>query len=480
MSPAAPIDVSLPGIEERENEHELLHHGVGSPLGSRRPRTRGSRTHGGEENPKRSVSASTSSTAISTGKRPLRPTSTAAFSNTHTGDDTPFTRAHQPTARSGARPRPLAREQEREQGRVPRGGASCERRKSWLSVLSPKKLFRKRRSVAEASDDFGSHPQDAENWEPEGARIRRVSSAEWRAYGMWARPKLGKRYGDIIVRNATPLNPPRELSPPQTDAMFASLWEDGRPHPERWIPRVEHWSLPPRPSLWPTPRQRYDPLPQELQLNPFLEHRLVGRPLIHFDLRMRAEDITLGERPPPPSVNPYTSARSGADNGHNSLSVVVSANPTSESSNRDENDRRRIIPFWCDGPNGAQPATYPGVPRLRITGLAGDPQHEFPWPVTVMPHHEALPVLVCDVVNALIANFEERMTVEEIEALSEGRKIMLYQAYWRRIRFSVGGTMPPDDDGLRRVDYLGDAVYFRGLEPHPRGDGFMLFMGPPP
>ena len=117
---------------------------------------------------------------------------------------------------------------------------------------------------------------------------------------------------------------------------------------------------------------------------------------------------------------------------------------------------------------------------MRITGLAGDSQHEFPWPVTVMPHHEALPVLVSDVVNALIANFEERLTIEEIEALSEGRKLMLYHAYWRRIRFPVGGRTLPDDDGLRRVDYLGDAVFFRGLEPNPCGDGFMLFTGPPP
>ena len=120
------------------------------------------------------------------------------------------------------------------------------------------------------------------------------------------------------------------------------------------------------------------------------------------------------------------------------------------------------------------------MPRLRIAAVAGDAQHAFPWPVTVLPHHEALPVLVADVVHALVANFEERLTGDEADALSESRRVMVHQAYWRRMRLPVGGRTPAETDGLRRVDYVGDAIYFQGLEPSPDGDGFVLFLGPPP
>ncbi|KAI1787962.1 hypothetical protein LXA43DRAFT_975037 [Ganoderma leucocontextum] len=521
------LDAPLPGIEEDELEHD-------HPLGSRRQRTRSSRTCGGEENqnprpngvhpnPKRSesVSGSTGSTRTAASvhthtyayayagpscKRPLRSTGTlsgngaAAYAydaqqaHTHPGDDLPV---HVPRARpapaTSARPRHPAREQEREQG-----DSEFVRRKSWLSVLSPKKLFstRKRRSivplVAEADASLDRSYLTNENeyasanantkilGRTHAAHVhmqkREVCPAEWRAYGMWARPWLGKEYGEIIVRNATPLDPPRELSPPQVEAMIATLWEDESPHPDRWIPRVQHLSLPPRPDLWPTPRLTYDPLPEELQLNPFLVHNLMGRPPLHFDLRLRAEDITLGERPP--AVTPYTRSRPGANHANSNLLPWLPAHAASASDS--SSDSERAAPSWCDGPNGAQPATYPGVPRLRITALAGDAQHSFPWPVTVLPHHEALPVLVADVVHALVANFEERLASAEVEALSDGRRVMLYQAYWRRMRLPVGGHTPPESDGLRRVDYLGDAVYFRGLEPNPGGDGFVLFMGPPP
>ena len=254
-SPAAPIDVSLPGIEEQEREYHL-HRGAGSSSGSRRTRTRGSsRTYGGEEHAKRSsVSASTntstSSTAASKGKQPLRPTSITAYVNTHPGDESSFTETHpHTTARSGGRTRPSGREQEHDQGRGSRG-ASCERRKSWLSVLSPKKIFsayhvrlntlsllprsrctylvlclsfrvgrglnwdlridviycslgKQRRSVAQVEGSVDSHPHNAENREPRSPRTRAVTSAEWKAYGMWARPMLGKRYGDVVVRNAS-------------------------------------------------------------------------------------------------------------------------------------------------------------------------------------------------------------------------------------------------------------------------------------
>lgn len=37
---------------------------------------------------------------------------------------------------------------------------------------------------------------------------------------------------------------------------------------------------------------------------------------------------------------------------------------------------------------------------------------------------------------------------------------------------------PVLDDGARRIDYLGERVMFRGLEPSPAKDGtWMLFVG---
>ncbi|KAI0330755.1 hypothetical protein GY45DRAFT_1409892 [Cubamyces sp. BRFM 1775] len=328
-----------------------------------------------------------------------------------------------------------------------------ERPRSWLSCLHPRKLLkRSRSSLAAAAAPAPTEDDDipATAAEPHERPSRReLTPSEWRAYGYWARPTLGPPW-TLMVHNATPPEHPRELSPAEVDAMFAGLREHGggEPYPERWVARVEHPSLPPRPDLWPTPRQAFDPLPRDVQLNPWLRHHVFGPPALHFDLRLRAADALLNRAP------------------------------------QDFDDGRRLpgprAPFDLDGPDGAQPATFPGVPRLRIAILAGDPQPEFWWPVTVLAHHEALPVLVCDVLDALVANFEERMAVDEVRLLSEERRLMVYRAYARRTNLVVGGRPCPKDDGLRRVDYLGDNVCFRGLEPAPDGQGFVLFMGPPP
>ncbi|PIL22994.1 hypothetical protein GSI_14301 [Ganoderma sinense ZZ0214-1] len=536
--PRPPLpDAALPGIEEAEDEreHRCQHECHGHhPLGPRRARPRSSRVCGGDQNqnqtqnqnlnvnlnvnpnpslhlhpaPKRSASGSTgtSSTHTYVGghcdhcKRSHRSSGTLsgngapayAYAYNHAqqaqphpasataGDDLPVhvprvrqapagassASARAPSARPCARPRPPEQEH--------------ERRKSWLSVLSPKKLFsfspRKRRSVAEvdassghtcltnvncnadADGDKDENENEADFYASTSAnanvnananaellgrthaahvqvRKREVHPAEWRAYGMWARPWLGHAYGDVVVRNATPSDTPRELSPPQVEEMIATLWEDERPHPERWIPHVQ--SAAGRTAAEPVPRA------QSARAAP-----------LYFDLRLRADDVKLGE--PEPEPIPYA---------HLAPLDMPLANDD---------------PTFCEGPNGAQPATYPGVPRLRIAAVAGDAQAAFPWPVTVLPHHEALPVLVADVVHALVANFEERLAAPELDALSDTRRTMVFQAYWRRMRLPVGGRTPPETDGLRRVDYLGDAICFRGLEPNRDGDGFVLFLGPPP
>ncbi|EIW54714.1 uncharacterized protein TRAVEDRAFT_152987 [Trametes versicolor FP-101664 SS1] len=315
------------------------------------------------------------------------------------------------------------------------------RRQSWLACFRPMSLFSRRSRVVDSEvDDAEKHTEERHL-----DYRREVAPAEWRAYGYWARPYINWPWA-IRVNNATPLlENQRELSPPEVDAMLATIREPGgaEAHPENWVPRVSHPSLPPRPDLWPTPQATFSPLPGELQLNPWFTHRAIGTPPLHFDLRLRAADAEVHVRDAL-----YRTGR---------------------------RDALRV-----DGPNGAQPATYPGVPRLRVTALAGDAQPWFWWPFTVLAHHAALPVQVRDVLDALVANFEERLSVEEWQALSDERKHMVRDAYVRRCTLPVGGRVCPPDDGARRVDYLGDNFCFRGFEPAPDGDGFMMFVGPPP
>ena len=61
-----------------------------------------------------------------------------------------------------------------------------------------------------------------------------------------------------------------------------------------------------------------------------------------------------------------------------------------------------------------------------------------------------------------------------------GRDV-LKASYWIRTQDRDGEESVTVDeaDGLRRLDYLGSNYIFRGLEPAPDGEGFILFMGAP-
>lgn len=248
------------------------------------------------------------------------------------------------------------------------------------------------------------------------------------------------------VQTLAPPPSPRNLTHSEVEEMMQSLVDEhGEWHPENWTTRAEHPALPPRPALWPTPRPSSTPLPStELQLNPYLTHRLFGRPPIMLDMRDHLIRAQLGQlEPTTPGGYP------------------------------------KQYLFCPDGPDGCQPATYPPVTELYIGALADDNCTTFPWPMLVTPR-DGLPVMVRDVLNALIANFEEWLTCEEIAALSDQRRAHMLRAYWERVGTIICGRIPGDDDGLRRIDYLGDRVWFRGLEPSPDGVGFVLFVGPAP
>ena len=135
----------------------------------------------------------------------------------------------------------------------------------------------------------------------------------------------------------------------------------------------------------------------------------------------------------------------------------------------------------------AQPATHPLCTSMRIAAVADDAAKTFPWAVEV---HNPLGVGCEDVFRALSTNFRQRITREEWANLNEERQGRVANA-WKercRIRDQRLAIRPQETvrwgagaDALRRVDYLGDRVRFRGLEPLGDGDpeqGWMMFVGP--
>ena len=128
-------------------------------------------------------------------------------------------------------------------------------------------------------------------------------------------------------------------------AVFNSLrGPHGSPHPERWVPGLEHPALPPRPDLpgWQTPHPG-SPLafPWECVLNPFLVHSPLGRAPVTYDVGLDPTSIVYSETGPDITI------------------------PLSEA------DR-------------AQPATYPFVTIMEIREVADDTAALFPWPMWVI------------------------------------------------------------------------------------------------
>ncbi|EMD32250.1 hypothetical protein CERSUDRAFT_99641 [Gelatoporia subvermispora B] len=307
---------------------------------------------------------------------------------------------------------------------------------SWFSHRVKTLRRRSKITQADVSNSSSASVKSSEE-KPPGP-----TPAEWRAFGYWARPKIN----GMFVHNATPRPNEQELAPEEVELQFASLLgPEQSPHPENWRAQLSHPSLPPRPLRWPEPPTTPGPpIPTtKLELNPFLQHRLFGQPAITFDLRGDASVVFIGDFDPP-WPNPEQPA----------------------------------VLFETDGSNGCQPATYPGVSELRIVALADDPLGRFLWPFTIVAHHPSLPVLVKDVIEGIIANFDEFMTKEEFYGLSDGRRDQLMTTYWSRVFKMVKGKIPGADDGLRRTDYLGESRFFRGLEPMKDGSGFVLFLGP--
>ena len=238
-----------------------------------------------------------------------------------------------------------------------------------------------------------------------------------------------------------PRTRPKELSEKEVEEMVESLRDpDGTFHASRWVPRSEHPMLPKRPDLWPTPHASLENLtyktPSELILNPLLEHRKLGRPPMLFDIRMGLENILIGGHEGHDWFNPHLGA---------------------------------------DSQNAYQPATFPGVTAMSINLLAEDTRATFGWKFTVLPHHPSLPVMVIDVLYAIKQNFDQNIYDSECATIVGERRNQMWYAFEHRIKLTNTKRL----GGLRRVDYLGDHYYFRGLEPAPDNEGWMIYFGAP-
>ena len=245
---------------------------------------------------------------------------------------------------------------------------------------------------------------------------------------------------------------PRDLPPNLVSVaqVFRSLIGRNRsPHPENWVPGLQHPSLPPRPAAFPPPDPTAPPLrPSQYKLNPFFRHSRWGPGMIHWDIRGEPTTVFFKTE----------SERTGGP---------------------------CLVPIGLS--DFAQPVTHPLCTSMRIAAVADDAAKTFPWAVEV---HNPLGVRCEDVFRALSTNFTQHITREEWAGLNEERQGRVANAWKERCRirdqrlaFGPRETVRwgAGADALRRVDYLGDRVRFRGLEPLGDGDleeGWMMFVGP--
>jgi hypothetical protein len=120
-----------------------------------------------------------------------------------------------------------------------------------------------------------------------------------------------------------------------------------------------------------------------------------------------------------------------------------------------------------DVPDKCQPATWPLVTHMYINAIAEDPLPVFPWPIMV---YNPTGVKCEDVFETIYNNFQAHITQDEFYSWETLRQTPAKLAYEAR-------NGPTRGDQLRRVDYLGTHHMFRGLEPHPNREGWLMFVG---
>jgi hypothetical protein len=113
---------------------------------------------------------------------------------------------------------------------------------------------------------------------------------------------------------------------------------------------------------------------------------------------------------------------------------------------------------------------------MDITDVADDTAPRFLWPMQIRNERG---INLQDVFNIISANFREHIYQNELDSWDERRRYQSWAGYWGRVRRNQIVDFHSNNAGLKRVDYMGDRVMFRGLEPSPRMDGtWMLCLGP--
>jgi hypothetical protein len=134
----------------------------------------------------------------------------------------------------------------------------------------------------------------------------------------------------------------------------------------------------------------------------------------------------------------------------------------------------QLLPTGAYGPVGAevlnQTATHPPMYRLKIVC---DELHH--WPITLEYNPEDYrqqtgamlmyppPISVGDVLAQIHRTLNERITQADWARLDDKKKYKISQAYTTRCASSPSMEHLLKSDGVKKVDYLLDKVWFRGL-----------------
>lgn len=122
-----------------------------------------------------------------------------------------------------------------------------------------------------------------------------------------------------------------------------------------------------------------------------------------------------------------------------------------------------VSPTQYGGPEVLnQPATWPPITRLQII-CDRIPQ----WPINVgynAPNFGSLPpITVGDILSAVWHNLHEQVSHEEWAKLNVAQETEVTRAFTKRCKFAANQDMMVRVQGVKKVDYLLETVWFKGL-----------------
>ncbi|KAJ3839793.1 hypothetical protein F5878DRAFT_102967 [Lentinula raphanica] len=271
---------------------------------------------------------------------------------------------------------------------------------------------------------------DPAELEPSATVTPPVPLSDWKAWSYYARPCVN----GVNVNNLSPK--PKLDVEIDVQMLFDYLKSPGgTPHPERWIKGQKHPALPPRPAAW----KRVDPnepvpFPWEVQLNPLISHSIMmfpGFTPLFWNIKNRPELVFFLTE----------------DGG---------------------------LQFAMDN-DLCQPATCPLVTHMYICAYAFAPewnvQYRLPWPLML----QCRDGITCeDIVIGFYQNFNQDVSQREYEKWDEEIQRSAKKSHAEEER---GWT---EDYRVKRADFFGDNVYYRGLAPSLNVEGWVMFLGPEP